>query len=176
MKHVKRHYLGFGLVIAMLLLTSCAPLLSDWGIGQLPYNDGKRLDLVIGDISGTYSTSEVRTLVTSAWGQDEVLRSWFTIVERVVDPQQTFYLNVLLHPYEYDSHTSGNLKYGFTTTYTRTSTVTFELVDPVSGAVIAVGNGRGRDSSSSGRPQGLGALNAALKSGLRDVVRVYSGG
>lgn len=165
------------LVIVSLLLSGCSVMFSEFGSAALPVNEGRRLDLVVDQVMGTYQTTELRTMVHRSWAADADLRSWFTLVDRVTDPDQSLFLNVLIQPYERSSRQVGNRKYGFSTIRQVQASVTFELVDARTGTVVAASSGRGSDSNSGGGSASNNrALERAISSGLRQLVRVYAGG
>lgn len=164
------------LVIFSLLISGCSVMFSEFGSAAVPVNEGRRLDLVVDQIMGTYQTSELRTMVHRTWASDADLRSWFTLVDRVTDPDQSLFLNVLIQPYENSSQQVGSRKHGFSTIRQVTASVTFELVDARTGTVVSASSGRGSDSNSSGSASNNRALERAISSGLRQLVRVYAGG
>lgn len=165
-----------GLIIISLLTSGCSLTFSEFGSAAVPVNEGRRLDLVVDQIMGTHQTTELRTMVHRSWAADAELRSWFTLVDRVSDPEQSLFLNVLIQPYESSSQQVGTRKHGFTTIRQVRASVTFELVDVRSGTIVAASSGSGSDSTSSGSPSNNRALERAINSGLRQLVRVYAGG
>lgn len=174
------NYKSLGRILVLLvtstLLASCTVMFSDFGTAAVPVNEGRRLDLAVDQVMGTYQTTELRTMVHRAWAADADLRSWFTLVDRVSNPEQSVFLNVLVQPFEHSSQQVGTRKHGFSTIRQVQASVTFELIDARTGTVVAASSGRGSDSSSGSSPSNNRALERAISAGLRQLVRVYAGG
>jgi hypothetical protein len=165
-------------VFSALLLTSCTPfvdLFTDLGLSVAPVNPGVKLDLHIGTTTNI-DRSVVAPIIQSRLSRDRNLASWFTVVDRVIDANNTLVLEVLNHGIERSSYTSGSRKYGYTTYYQAASSITFSLIDLKTGSIVASARGTGSDSSSDySRVSDLTAFEYAVSNGLTKLVSLYAG-
>lgn len=161
-----------------LLLSACSVMLDlSAGAAAVPLNEGPRMDLVIDsvDASGWGNADDAHTAIRRIWTQDESLRSWFLLTDRMADPAQTVFLNARVGSYDSDSTRIGTPKHGYTTIRSVDVDVSFELVDARTGTVLAASRGGGIDRSSHGSPDRARALNRAVANGLAHLVREYAG-
>lgn len=160
-------------VLLVLSTTACAVVIGPSGSATTPQNTGSRLDMVLQDPQGGYSGSSLDPLVREAWLNSSALSSWFLLVERISDPNETVLLRTKFDGVRESSRRVGSAKYGFSTVYSADATIVFSLVDVSTGRVLASATGRG---SGSGNGRSETAVRSAIRSGLHALVVNYSGG
>lgn len=161
---------------ALLVLPGCAIVFDGGDSGAAPANTGRRLDMMLQDPGRGYYGSSLDSVVHDVWLNSNVLSSWFLIVERVADPDETVVLRTSFGGVNHSSRRAGNAKYGFYTVYSAEAQVTFRLVDMHTGRVLASGTGRGRSSADHYDTRSAAAIRNAVSSGLHSLINNYTGG
>ena len=136
------------------------------------------MDLVIDEVSNhTRYGGDVAGLARSVWSQSPELRSWFMMVDRVSDAENTLMMTVSLD--SASTMRSGTLDLPFVgriPMMRADATVSVTLIDPSSGVVL----GSATASQSVGDGSADGAMDAALQRAMAEAfhsaTRSYAGG
>ena len=136
------------------------------------------MDLVIDEAENyTRFRGDVASLARSAWSQSPELRSWFTIVDRISNAENTLMMTVSLD--SASSTRSGTLDLPFVgrvPLMRADATVSVTLIDPASGVVL----GSATASQSVGDGSEDAAMDAAVQRAMAEAfhsaTRAYAGG
>lgn len=163
-------------IVIVVIVSACAPATTLSQAGEPSYNPGRRLDLVIADITNEARVAgDVRAITQSVWSSSPSLRSWFTMTERVTDPANTVFLSVSVDSAQTSSDSATLPVVGTVTVYTTSVTASVSLSDAVSGLVLASATASGAETGNSYGAGEIGALRKALQAGLYEAVQSYSG-
>lgn len=152
-------------LVSLLMLVACSFPATSSSTRALPINPGRRVDLVVDQVRNPAGVNiGLYQAVQTIWSGNEVLRSYFTLVDRVSDPSNTVLMVVGIE-FEEDG-------------LDRIAIVTVTFLDPVSGIFLASESasataiGRTRKHTES---ELLAVARDALELAFVEATRVFSG-